>query len=316
MPMNFADVFSALGYTLSLPERLLRSLAATIGGTTKLLTDTLLPEPLRKTNTYSAIVGNAQRFLIEKVAAVQGAYADSGAALPDDYVQRAVAGNIINTVGILSIHLSPLWVFALVSDVAHGSKVYLNRLVDELKAAKVLSADAGIHDVDGLLESLTQAGKDTAQVFDAPPVQVGQLRELRDRLTSGYASVFKGAGNLVPRMDDLWAGIESLASRDGVARQSIVGLMTLDLNRTAGKALDAAYAVGTATNDMLAESVFDSYGQTLLRLQTKGVLACLDEATRPYAEAIAAQMSAHNPTWTERILNRALHPFASPDERA
>ena len=316
MALTFTDLFSALGYTLSLPERLLRSLAGTIGGTTKLITDTLLPEPLRNTNTYTAIVGNAQRFLIEKVADVHGAYAETGAALPEDYVQRAVAGNIISTVGILSIHMSPLWVFAIVSDVAHGSKVYLDRLVTELKSAKVIPADSTVGGVDELLDTLNKAGKDTAQVFDTPPIHASQIRELRDRLLSGYSNVFKNAADMLPRMDDLWSKMEDLGSRDGVARQSIVGLMTLDLGQAAGKIIAAAYAIGSATTDMLAETIFQSYGETLLRLQNKGVSASLEEASQPYLEAVTRMMSTDQQTWTERMLNRAVHLFRPSDKPA
>lgn len=310
MAINFNDVFSAFGYTLSLPERLARSLAATLGGTTKILTDTLIPEPLRKTNTYTAVVGNAQRFFIEKVAEVQGAYADSpGGALPDDYIPRVIAGNIISTAGILSVHLSPLWVFALASDVAHGSKIYLNRLVTELKESKVIPADANISEVDELLDSLGKAGKDTAQVFDIPPVEVGQIRELRDRLTAGYQNVFKEATDLLPRMDAIWKKMETLASRDNVAIDSIVGLMTVDLAKGAGKAVDAAFAVGNVTTNVLAETILQSYGETMLRVQNKGAMACLDEATRPYMDAVSTHMSLDKETWTEWALKKVLKPI-------
>ncbi|MEK6643571.1 MAG: hypothetical protein AABZ08_06645 [Planctomycetota bacterium] len=312
MAINFNEVFAAFGYTLSLPERLARSLAATLGGATKILTDTLIPEPLRKTNTFTAVVGNAQRFFIEKVAEVQGAYGDTpGATLPDDYVQRAIAGNLINTVGILSVHLSPLWVFALASDVSHGSKVYLNRLVTELKENKVIPQDANISEVTELLDSLGKAGKETAQVFDIPPVDVGQLRELRDRLTSGYQNVFREATDLLPRMDTLWKKIESLASRDNVAIESIVGLMTVDLAKGAGKAVDAAFVVGNVTTNVVAETILQSYGETILRVQNRGALACLDEATRPYMDAISTHMSLEKETWTEWALKKVLSPIAS-----
>ena len=57
MAISLSDVFKAFGYTLSLPERLVRSTAAAVGGVSKLLTDTIIPEPLRKTTAYTAMVG-------------------------------------------------------------------------------------------------------------------------------------------------------------------------------------------------------------------------------------------------------------------
>ena len=49
-----------LGYLLSLPERGIRSLAAVAGGTTLLLTETLLPEPVLNSTFFRVTVGDLQ----------------------------------------------------------------------------------------------------------------------------------------------------------------------------------------------------------------------------------------------------------------
>ncbi len=317
MVRTLADIFSAFGYTLSLPERMVRSLAAALGGASKLLTDLAVPEPLRRSSTYTAIVGNTQRFVIEKVAEVQGAYAqEEGAGLPDDYVPRKVAGNVMEAAGLLSVHLSPLWVFAFVTDIAKGSKTYLNRLVDELKANNVISPDASVKEVDDLLDALGSAGRNSARVFDAPPIDVNQLKQLRTDLTAGYTTVFKEATDLLPRMDTLWEKMESLARRDNVSLDSIVGLMTVDLSKTAGKAIDAAFAVGSTTADLLGETVFQSYGETIHRIQQQGAVNCLEEASRPFVAAITQHMSASKKTWTEWALGKLTGPFFGGSDAA
>src|SRR5262245_39946700 len=183
MALSLSDISSAFGYTLSLPERLVRSTAAALGGVSKLLTDTIVPEPLRRTTAYTAMVGNLQRFFIEKIAEVQGVYAaDPQSALPEKFIPRAIAGNVISAAGLFAVGLSPLWVFAFLGDIADGSKVYLNRLVTELKESGVLAADANITEVNELLTALGNAGKDTAKVFDLPPVDAAALTKLRDDL--------------------------------------------------------------------------------------------------------------------------------------
>lgn len=316
MAISLKEAFKAFGFTLSLPERLVRSAAVAIGGTSKLLTDTLIPEPLRKTTAYTAMVGNSQRFFIEKVAEVQGAYeasADGAGSLPENYIPRAVAGNVINAAGLFAVHLSPLWVFAFVSDIAHGSKAYLNKLVAELKENGVIDKDAHIKEVDELLEALGKAGKDTALVFDLPPVDVASLTKLRDDLTRGYSGVFKEATDLLPRMDNLWEKMQSLASRDGVAMESVVGLMTLDLEATAGKAVGAAFAVGNATADVLSETIFQSYGETIYRIQERGAVTCLEEAGKPFFDAITAHLSSNKQSWTEWALDKIMSPFVGED---
>jgi hypothetical protein len=311
--LTLKDAFNAFGYTLSLPERFTRSAVAALGGASKALTDTLIPEPLRNTNTYTSIVGNAQRFLIEKVAEVQGVYAQSKQTLPQDFVQRSVAGNIISTAGVLSIHLSPLWVFALASDVADGSKEYLGRLVKELKESKVLDENTDVKNVDELLDAVASAGKHSAQVFDLPPVNTEQITKLREQITSGYARVFQGATNLLPRMDDLWKKMEGLAMRDNVAMESVVGLMTVDLGRTAGRTVDAAFAVGNVTADLISEKILQSYGETIDRMQRQGVVSCMEEAAKPYLQAISGHLSTDKQSWTEWALGKLWNPlFGDP----
>lgn len=299
------NLFKAFGYTISLPERTLRSLAGALGGTTKLLTDTLIPEPLRRTHTFTALVGNAQRFLIERIAEVQGVYrTDDGTAPPNDFVARKVAGNVLEAAGMFSIHLSPLWLFAIVADAAQGSKVYLDRLVSELKEKKVLGEEVQVRGVDDLLQAIGQAGQESAKVFEAPPLNPAQIRELRDQILGGYAGVLRGATGLLPQMDTLWNSMQSLARRDGVAMEAIAGLMTLDLGAAAGKAVGAAMATGGVATDLLEETVFRSYGETIDRIQREGAIACLDEAARPYMAAIADQMHPSKQTWTERAWRR------------
>jgi hypothetical protein len=320
MPWTLEGIFDAFGYTLSLPERAVRSLAAAMGGASKILADTLLPEPLRRTSTYAAIVGNAQRFVIEQVADVQGVYAADAASLPENYVPRKIAGNLMEAAGMFAVHLSPLWVFAFVSDLADGSKVYLNRLVDELKAHRVLPEDAGIRELDDLFDALGHAGRKSSEAFEAPPINLGELSRLREDLTRGYRGVFREAGNLLPRMDTVWKRVEAVAGRQGVGTEALVGLMTVDLGRTAGKAMDAAFAVGSATTGILGETVLKSYAETLDRVQRQGAVACIEDATKPYTAVLAEHWRSDRPTLTQKYLGQVMDLFGvgrpSADESA
>jgi len=305
MAPAWQDVLDALGYTLSLPERVGRSLAAALGGLTKLLTDTLVPEPLRRSQTYAAIVGNAQRFLIEKIAEVRDVYAtEADAAMPEDYVRRKIAGNVMEAAGMFSMHLSPLWVFAIAADVADGSKVYLNRLVEELKSQRVIAPETEVRGLEDVLEAVGRAGRQSAEVFDAPPVKPAEIRKLRDDLVASYAGVLDRAVDLMPRMDELWGRMESLARRDGVAVGAIAGLMTEDVGKLASKAAGAATAVGTTTVDLFTETLLGSYGETINRVQRDGAVACLEEAARPYLTAMGDHLRAGRETVTERMWRR------------
>jgi hypothetical protein len=216
---------------------------------------------------------------------------------------------------MFSIHLSPLWVFAIASDVAQGSKVYLNRLVDELKEKDVISREANIDGLDGLLDALGRAGQTSAKAFEAPPVDLAGLNDLRTQITAGYQNVFRSATNLMPRIDSVWDSAQQLARRDGVSVESILGLMTFDLGRAAGKAMNTAFAVGDVATGLLDETIFRSYGETINRIQQDGAVACIAAATQPFIDALRSHVSSSKETWTERTWRRVVNPLVGPDDK-
>ena len=121
MSSLFEIMRERLGFMLSLPERTIRSLAALGTGTTSLLSETLFPEVLRETTLYRIFVGDAQNFIIDRVAQVKTeAEAEGGG---EDYLQRKMVGGALETAGLLAMHFSPLWVFAIAGDAAGGGEV-------------------------------------------------------------------------------------------------------------------------------------------------------------------------------------------------
>ena len=63
----------------------------------------------------------------------------------------------------------------------HGTRVYLDALVDELKDAGVIARDAELASVDELLAALEGASGTTARLIDIPPLEVeGLKRTLTD----------------------------------------------------------------------------------------------------------------------------------------
>ena len=82
-------------YLFSLPERLVRSAAAVVGGTSLLVTETLFPEVVKDSTTYRVIVGNLQRFMIDRVAQVDYFPAGEQERVIDGYIGRKLAGNVL-----------------------------------------------------------------------------------------------------------------------------------------------------------------------------------------------------------------------------
>jgi hypothetical protein len=224
----FEAAFQRLGYLMSLPERTMRSLAAVAGGTTSLLTETLFPDTLRGTTMYKFFIGDAQRFVIERVAQIQsegrpaGAAAGAGTEAPE-FDQRKMVSGALETAGLLAMHLSPLWVFAVAGDAAAGSNEFLQRLVTRLKRNNVLPADAEIGGLQDLLVSIQDASRRGAAAADTPALSREEIRKLASDMTENYRQMFSKVKDLLPRLETLWSRMEALASREHVSLERLGG---------------------------------------------------------------------------------------------
>ena len=156
---------AALLYALSLPERLLRSTFAAVGGVSKLMTDTLLPRSVRGLTFYRYFVGNTQNFIIESLGDVK---TGAPGSLPPDYLARKIVGNVADVAGLFAMHFSPLWFFALVSDASDGTRGFLDRITAELVKDGAVAPGTKIASVDRLLEALTAASAKSAAPIDTP----------------------------------------------------------------------------------------------------------------------------------------------------
>ncbi len=124
-------------FLVSLPERILRSLVALAGGAVHETAQLVLPRLVRRSRFYEATAKNLLRVAIELVGRVEGSPTVEETA-PKELALRKGAGNVVELGSIAAFGFSPLWLLAGASDIARGSRVYLEELVGELKQADVL----------------------------------------------------------------------------------------------------------------------------------------------------------------------------------
>lgn len=291
-----------VAYTLSVPERTLRSVAALAGGTTTLLTENLLPESLRKTTTYTVTVGMVQQFVIERVAGMETELAKTGAPLSEDYVQRKLAGNALEAAGLLTVGFSPLWIFAIAGDVAGGSKLFLNRLVGQLKENGVIDEAIEPKTLVDVLEAAQASSSKSATALDQPPLSREELTGVVDSLRESYGEAFKRTNNLMPTVDSLWQRMEHLANRDNISIERLSGMMTIDAASWSKTGTDTASAVGQVSADLFDEKILDSYRKTLEAASEEGVQSYIGKHYRPFLNAALSHFKPSQKTWTEQKL--------------
>jgi hypothetical protein len=276
-----------LTFALSLPERLVRSLAAAVGGALHETAALVLPRFVRRSRLYEATAKNLLRVTIELVGGVEATSPPSEEYEPDPrrLAVRKGAGNVVELGSIAAFGFSPLWVLAAAADVAHGSRVYLDVLVRELKAAGALSDDAELHTVDDLLGALEGASGTTARLVDIPPLELHALRQ-------ALADLRQDAGEL-PSPAELARAFEGL-------RRTAV--------REDRSLLEVSVGVGLAffnsARHIGRQHVLDPYTEDLRPVRDEGFGAYAGRVSRPYADAVARHFDPGRTTLTERGLDR------------
>jgi hypothetical protein len=273
-------------YLVSLPERIVRTAAAVVGGTVHETAQVLLPRLIRRSRLYEVSAKNLLRILVEGVGAVEGSStADPNAAGASELAVRKGAGNVVELGSILAFGFSPLWLLAAASDVTHGSRVYLRELVEELKAAGVVAKDADIGSVDELLGVLEGTSGRTARLIDLPPLEVEELKTSLEELRSEATEL--------PSQDDLARVYRGLRTQSALEDRSV---------------LEVSSGVGLAfllsARNVSRTHLVTPYREDWEPLRNEGFAAYATRVGRPYAGAVSGHFHPGRDTYTERFLTR------------
>ena len=273
-------------YVVSLPERIVRTVGAVVGGTVHETAQLLLPRLIRRSRLYEVTAKNLLRILVEGVGAVEGSStADPKGAGASELAVRKGAGNVVELGSFLAFGFSPLWLLAAASDVTHGSRVYLRELVEELKASGVVAEDADIGSVDELLGVFEGTSGRTARLIDLPPLEVEELRTSLEELRSGATDL--------PSQEELarvYRGLRTQAARED---RSV---------------LEVSSGIGLAfllsARNVSRTHLVVPYREDWQPLRNEGFAAYATRVGRPYARAVAGHFHPGQETYTERFLTR------------
>ena len=246
--------------------------------------EVVLPRFARRSRFYEATAKNLLRIVIELVGDVEReAPADQLEA--GELLKRKTAGNAMELSSIAAFGFSPLWLLAAASDISHGSRVYLEALVAELKRAGVVAEDAEVRSLDDLLSAFEGASGTTARLVDLPPLELAGLRASFSELRSS-ASELPSPKQLAA----LYQGLQRTAARE---RQSL-----LEVSSGMGLAfLLSARHVGR-------EHVVVPYREDWKPLREEGFAAYARRVSESYRAAMTGHFDPERVTWTERALNR------------
>jgi hypothetical protein len=294
-------------YVVSLPERVLRSVALLAAGLIREIGNLALPAGVRKTRLYKTMIESTLRFLIEQVGEIEGAY-PSEDKLAERFLLKRALGDGIDVIGMIAFHASPVWVLAALADVSGAGRQLMDEITTSLKDEGLLDGNANFETVDKILDGLERTGGQLATSIRFPPLDIAGLRK-------DWAD-FKEAARTIPLhsrpspelMRGQWEALKAEAAAQHRTVFELASLVALSTVRAVPENLTwlsrCARTATSTTGHFFAAGLLSHYDNTLKEIHEVGYLAYWTREFRPYLLAAAKQFSKSHLSLTERLLDR------------
>ncbi|MFQ5731872.1 MAG: hypothetical protein ACE5KM_07950, partial [Planctomycetaceae bacterium] len=284
-----------------LPERVLRSTVGATAGVAKEAAQFIVPQAFQSSKTYQVVVKNSLKFLTEDVGGV-ARNADEE-MLGKDFVARKAVGNFVDLAGWATLAVSPVWMMAIVSDVAYGSKTYVKELAAELQTKGLIDETSTIHGVDDVLAAVRDASGEAASLVDTPPLSVDDLKASLNTTREAIASM--DVRRVLPEAElkRYWDEMREIAAKEDVSLIGVSGALTMHAMGKVG-----TVTRGTITGVQLAGGLFNQhvvghYRDAINSVREKGFYETVRESSGPYVEAVWNNFNVDRSTWTEELLS-------------
>ncbi len=313
------SLLNGLLYGISLPERLVRSAVGVTAGTAKELAEFVIPQAFQDSKSYEVMVRNSLGFLLTNVATVSESnsamIAQSDAPLtpahingdiatnPARYIARKAAGNFIDIAGLATLHVSPLWVLAIVSDAAYGTKTYLNELAQELQAQGLIDHSSSIHKVEDLFHAVKQASGSAASAFDQPPLSLEELRTSIEQTRKAINEI--DPRSLIPESEigRYWLEMRAIANREQVSLLGVSAAIAMEtvegVKNVSQGTLTGLFVAGKIIN----RNIFEHYWDSLASINEQGIWNSVRQTYTPYVDLAWGNFTSSRKTWTETVLD-------------
>ena len=307
-------------YSASLPERIVRSAVGLTAGTAKELAEFIVPQAFQSSKSYEVAIRNSLNFLLSAVgdvggagsagvntAAVAGAANAADAAAPTADTGRFVAkkaiANFIDITGLTTLHVSPLWILAIVSDAAYGTRTYLEELATELQRQGLIDNSSTIHRVEDLFAAVQKASGRAASAFDLPPLSLAELKESVAQTRKALNEIDPTV--LIPETEirRLWQEMKDLAVSENVSLLGVSGALAMHTVEAIREATQGTLAGLFVAGRIINRNLFAHYAASLQHVRTQGLIASLKNTFEPYTEMAWNNFSSKRTTWTEAVLN-------------
>ena len=299
------SLVSTLLYGISIPERTARGASAIVGGLINESAARLIPTAFRSSRSYIVFIQQSLDILTHDVGGVANPNTPENDTQENQLAQKAVGG-LLDIAGAATLHLSPLTVLAVFSDVAYGSSHYLRLLSEELKREGVIDQHSSIDHASDLIDALNASSSFAGDSIETPPVSIEAMKATIEQLSEEVLKV--DPSKLIPQaeIDRMWNEMEEAATQSKTSLWDVGATMTMfAMNRVTLTTRGALSTVRVA-GGLFDEHILTHYSDALGEISEHGLYTILSTASEPYIDAAWNHFDADRETWTEELLTGRL----------
>jgi hypothetical protein len=294
-------------FALSLPERLVRSLAALSGGLLREIGVVAVPASLRRTTLYRLIVEVTLRFLIAQVGQVEGVY-PSEKQIAGNFLLRRGASHGMELIGLLTIHVSPIWVLAALADATGAGRSLIQQISGALQEEGLLHTGAHFETMDQLLDGLEKMSGHLAETINLPPVEPAELRREWTRFREELPSVPQTSLPTAEQLQEVWSKLVEVSRHQKRSLFTVCSVMAVSaLTGLPSRVVwlsRASHVAVRRTGEVIGEELLMHYVNAADQMTRSGVGEYWERAFRPYLHAAAEQFAPSRESTVERFIGR------------
>ncbi len=304
-PASGGSLIETLVFGISIPERTARSVSAIVGGLVNETAARLIPTAFRSSRSYTVFIQQALDMMVHDVGGVKVSNQPEQHEQESELARKAVGG-LLDVAGAATLHLSPMTVLAVFSDLAYGSSHYLKQLSEELKREGIIDDVSSIDHVSDLVDVLNSASSKAADAMDTPPISLDGFKETIQQLRTEINKV--DPTHVIPQAEiqRLWGEMEAAASTANVGLWDVSTTMTMfAMNRISLTTQGALLTVNVAGN-LFDQHIVGHYNDALNEIAENGLYETLSDVSAPYLAAVWENFGGERETWTEELVTGRL----------
>ncbi len=295
------SLINSLMYGLSLPERTVRGASAVVGGLVNETAARMIPAAFRTSRSYSVFIQQALDMMVHDVGGVENPNQPPTDETESKLARKAVGG-LLDVAGAATLHLSPMTVLAVFSDLAYGSSHYLKQLSEELKREGIIDDVSSIDHISDLVDALNSASSKAAEAMDTPPISIDGLANTIEQLRTEINKV--DPTDMIPQAEirRMWGEMELAATKADVGVWDVSTTMTMFAMNRISMTTRGALSSITVAGSLLDQHIFRHYGDALDEISEQGLYQTLSDVSTPYFEAVWQNFDGDRETWTEELV--------------